>query len=74
MLVFGALFGFFHWLHAAEEGLFTPLGTIMLAALPMMLGLQLLLAFLSHETSAMPRHALHPLLTRYPSGALPPVA
>ncbi|WP_093532882.1 glycosyltransferase family 2 protein [Stenotrophomonas rhizophila] len=67
MLVFGLMFGLFHWLHAAEQGLFTPLGTIMLAALPVMLGLQLLLAFLSHETSAMPRHALHPLLTRYPS-------
>lgn len=67
MLLFGTAFGLYHWVHSAEDGLFTPLGTIMLAALTVMLGLQLLLAFLSHETSAMPRHALHPLLLRYPA-------
>ena len=67
MLLFGLVFGLFHWLHSAEGDLITPLGTIMLAALPLMLGLQLLLAFLSHETSAMPRHALHRLLLRYPA-------
>jgi dolichol-phosphate mannosyltransferase len=67
MLLFGTAFGLYHWVHSAEDRLFTPLGTIMLAALSVMLGLQLLLAFLSHETSAMPRHALHPLLLRYPA-------
>jgi dolichol-phosphate mannosyltransferase len=67
MLLFGTAFGLYHWVHSAEDRLFSPLGTIMLAALSVMLGLQLLLAFLSHETSAMPRHALHPLLLRYPA-------
>ena len=54
---FGVAFGLYHWIGSVEGGLITPLGTIMLAALPLVLGVQLLLAFLSHDTAAMPRHA-----------------
>ncbi len=67
LMAFGVVFGAYHWIHSAEGDYFTPLGTIMLAALSLTIGLQLVLAFLSHETSAMPRHALHPLLLRYPA-------
>ncbi|CRR78318.1 TPA: glycosyltransferase [Stenotrophomonas maltophilia] len=67
MIVFGVAFGLYHWIGSVEGGLITPLGTIMLAALPLVLGVQLLLAFLSHDTAAMPRHALHRLLLRYPA-------
>ena len=67
MILFGLIFGLFHWFSSLNADLSTPLGTIMLAALPVMLGLQLLLAFLSHDTSAMPRYALHRLLLRYPA-------
>lgn len=68
MLAFGALFGLYHWIQSASDGLATPLGTIMIAVLPLIAGLQLLLAFLSHDTSAMPRQALHRRLLRYGNG------
>ena len=67
MVLFGVLFGVIHWARSLETGMFTPLGTIMLSALPLLAGLQLLLAFLSYETSAMPRHSLYRLLQRYPA-------
>lgn len=67
MICFGLGFGLYHWASAIDAGVVTPLGTIMLAALPLVLGVQLLLAFLSHDTAAMPKEALHRLLLRYPA-------
>ena len=54
MLLFGLLFGCFEWFsyYVADES--APLGTIMLAALPVLSGLQFLLAFFSHDVSATP--------------------
>ena len=37
----------------------TPMGTIMLAALPTMLGLQLLLAFVTFDVTNVPRRPVH---------------
>ena len=54
MLLFGLVFGCFEWFlyYAADES--APLGTIMLAALPVLSGLQFLLAFFSYDVSATP--------------------
>lgn len=54
MLLFGLVFGCFEWFsyYAANES--APLGTIMLAALPVLSGLQFLLAFFSYDVSATP--------------------
>jgi glycosyltransferase involved in cell wall biosynthesis len=58
-LSFGCIFGAFHWGRGIATGLPTPLGTIMLAALPTMLGLQLLLAFLAFDVANVPRRPIH---------------
>lgn len=68
LLMFGFIFGGYHWAVAATDGIPTPLGTIMIAVLAIMSGLQLLLAFLSHDTSAMPKQSLHPRFVRYSIG------
>lgn len=54
-LIFSIGFGGWHWLHSAREGIITPLGTVMLAALPAMMGLQLVLSFLSYDIASVPR-------------------
>jgi dolichol-phosphate mannosyltransferase len=59
MLAFGLVFGLYHWAHSATLRVATPLGTIMLAALPMMLGLQLVLAFVAFDVANQPRRAIH---------------
>jgi hypothetical protein len=63
-LIFGAGFGGWHWLHAVREGITTPAGTVMLSALPTLMGLQLVLAFLAHDIASVPRRPKH---TRYRS-------
>lgn len=63
MLLFGLLYGITHWAQAISSGTATPLGTIMLAALPTMLGLQLLLAFVAYDVASVPRRPIHPDLS-----------
>ena len=58
-LCFGLGYGGLHWLRALSTGLPTPMGTIMLAALPTMLGLQLLLAFVTFDVTNVPRRPVH---------------
>lgn len=61
MLVFGLLFGAIHWIDGAESGMPTPVGTVMIAALPILLGIQLILAFLVHDAASMPTRPFHTL-------------
>jgi glycosyltransferase involved in cell wall biosynthesis len=62
--VFGASFGIYHWVNASATATGTPAGTVMLAAMPIILGFQLILAFLNYDILAVPRNALWPLLGR----------
>jgi dolichol-phosphate mannosyltransferase len=55
LLVFGASYGGWNWLLASREGLTTPAGTVMLSALPVLMGLQLVLAFLAYDIASVPR-------------------
>jgi dolichol-phosphate mannosyltransferase len=60
LLLFGLIFGSYHWIRAVTQDLITPLGTIMLASLPTLLGLQMLLAFVGFDVANVPRRAIHP--------------
>ena len=59
-LLFGLIYGGCHWL--TSGGLPTPAGTVMLAALPALMGLQLILAFMSYDIASVPRQPIHPQL------------
>jgi glycosyltransferase involved in cell wall biosynthesis len=59
MLLFGTLFGASHWLSSIETGAATPAGTIMLSAIPIIVGIQFILAFLAYDISSVPRRVLH---------------
>lgn len=54
----GSIFGVLSWAHSFATGVATPAGTVMLAALPIMLGLQLLLAFLAYDIARVPRRRI----------------
>ncbi len=60
----GALFGAVHWIDAASRGEPATSGTVMLAALPIFVGMQFLIAFLHHDVSNVPNEPLHLLLTQ----------
>lgn len=71
-LFFGILFGLRGWALSFETGVVASTGTVMLAGLPVMVGVQLLLSFLAFDIAAMPNRALHPLLA--PRKAPQPIA
>ena len=62
LLLFGLLYGTYHWLHSAERNIATPTGIIMLSAMTTLVGLQLVLGFFSYDIATVPRRALHPVL------------
>lgn len=59
LFVFGASYGGWHWLAAAREGMVTPAGTVMLSALPVLMGLQLILSFLAYDIASVPQRPRH---------------
>jgi glycosyltransferase involved in cell wall biosynthesis len=59
LLGFGIVFGGWHWFDSAGAGKATTAGTVMLSAMPVLMGMQLLLAFLAYDIAAVPRRPLH---------------
>ena len=59
MLVGGALYGGWHWFLSTQAGVETPAGTVMLAALPVLMGTQLILSFVAYDIASVPRRAIH---------------
>jgi len=64
LLLFGTVFGLEAWIASATSGVTASTGTVMLAALPVILGVQLLLSFLAFDIAAAPSRAIHTLLNR----------
>lgn len=66
LLAFGAIFGGVNWIRYAGAGIAAPTGTIMVAALPVILGFQLLLTAVTLDLQAVPRTPLCRPLVREP--------
>jgi dolichol-phosphate mannosyltransferase len=69
LIIFGTIYGGAHWLISARTDAVTPAGTVILAALPILMGMQLILAFLAHDISSLPRYPIHKKLFRKRPGA-----
>jgi dolichol-phosphate mannosyltransferase len=63
LLTFGVAFGGWQWWASRNTGVAATAGTVMLAALPVILGTQLLLSWLNFDVAAEPRLAIHPRLS-----------
>jgi dolichol-phosphate mannosyltransferase len=62
LLPFGLVFGLKYWISGLKRGLTATAGTVMLAALPIILGFQLLLSFFNQDMNNIPRRPIHELL------------
>ncbi len=62
LFLFGLLYGTDQWISHARSGTIATAGTVMVAALPVIIGFQLILAFLAYDVATVPRAAVHPLL------------
>jgi dolichol-phosphate mannosyltransferase len=59
LLGFGSLYGALHWFASARADVATPAGTVMLAGLPVLMGAQLILAFLAYDIASVPVRPIH---------------
>lgn len=60
LFLFGTGFGLFHWYLSIKQNIPATTGTVMLAALPVILGFQLLLAAAHYDVAHIPKKPLHP--------------
>ena len=58
LVVFGLVFGIYHWIDSYLRGALTPTGTVMLSVLPLILGFQLLLQALVLDVQSAPQRPL----------------
>lgn len=70
LFLFGSIFGAYHWMHSATQRIVTPPGTVMIAALPLLAGLQLLLAFFGYDIANVPRPPVHRFASREPAALI----
>lgn len=59
LVLFGGVVGGWNWHDAVRAGQSAYAGTVMLAALPIILGMQMLLAFVAYDVMRVPRETLH---------------
>ena len=59
LTLFGLSFGLYHWWVSINTGQPATSGTVMLAAIPGLLGIQSLISALSYDIANVPRHAIH---------------
>ena len=71
-LLLGAAVGAVGWARSLAAGQFASSGTVMLAALPILVGVQLLLAFFGYDMQNVPREPLRRRLAGRPGRRPPP--
>lgn len=54
LFLFGSFFGLYHWIQSIYQGVPSLPGTVMLSALPVIIGLQFILAFLNYDMNTVP--------------------
>jgi len=55
MVLFGFIFGTYHWINSSIQNIETPVGTVMLAVLPIILGTQFLLQAIQIDMNNIPK-------------------
>jgi glycosyltransferase involved in cell wall biosynthesis len=64
LCISGSILGLYHWINSFLDGVTTPAGTVMSAALPILMGAQLILAFLGYDIANVPQRPFHKLVKR----------
>jgi hypothetical protein len=59
LMLFGFVFGIANWIDSAKSGTVASAGTVMLSALPIIVGLQMLLSAMNFDMQNVPRRPLH---------------
>jgi dolichol-phosphate mannosyltransferase len=62
LLLFGGVFGVGEWAQAAAQGVTASAGTVMLAGLPILVGVQMVLGFFAFDIAAVPKTPIQVIL------------
>ncbi|WP_198560292.1 glycosyltransferase family 2 protein [Pseudomonas chlororaphis] len=65
LFLFGVIYGGYNWVYGLSIGATASSGTVMLSSLPIILGGQLILAFIAYDISALPSRALHKRISSF---------
>jgi glycosyltransferase involved in cell wall biosynthesis len=68
LLIGGGGFGAWHWMLSFRDGVVSTAGTVMLAAMPILMGLQLVLAFIAYDIASVPRRVRYSTRSENVSG------
>ena len=66
LFVFGLIFGLYHWIKSALLNILTPTGTIMVAVLPVILGVQFLVQAVTLDVQNIPHEPIQNADSRFP--------
>lgn len=69
LITVGTIMGLWFWVQSARTGMTASAGSVMLVALQIIVGLQLVLGFLAHDIATVPRRPQHPLLAPSQNGS-----
>jgi glycosyltransferase involved in cell wall biosynthesis len=69
LAAFGLAYGMIHWIRDYQADAMAAPGTVMLAALPIILGMQALLSFVNYDVISSPAIPLHPRLEASPASS-----
>lgn len=64
LVLFGIVFGGWHWWISASTHVGATAGTVMIPTMSFLVGIQFVLAFLSYDIANVPRRTIHTLLTQ----------
>jgi len=62
LLLFGTSYGLVHWADSISTNAPATAGTVMVAALPVIMGFELLMSFINYDINTVPRQPLTPIL------------
>lgn len=65
LLLFGVIFGLSTWLTNLSKAVTSPAGTVMLSALPIIVGFQMLISFLNYDISTVPDKTINQKIIEY---------
>ena len=60
LILFGFVWGGFHWYQSVSSGKYASTGTVLLAVLPIIVGVQFLVQALVMDVASAPKEAIHP--------------
>ena len=64
MSLFGIIFGSLHWYQSIKTGITASTGTVIIAAIPIVLGVQFLLEFLQFDVQNIPQESISEILNK----------